>query len=159
MPALKLRHMTNEMHSSLKLLITLTFLVISLPNQHMEFSYPNSFIMLGSAVWKMIWSKGWRASQKTNTESLHLQWSQVISEEMSDETSLDRYQTGPKTSLEPHRIIMINILEIFYLITYYSLLLLGNLESFYLLLKQAHVQLDELTPVIVGLTLHSCYCN
>ena len=40
----------------------LTFLVISLPNQHMEFSYPKSFVMLGSAVRKMICSKGLRAS-------------------------------------------------------------------------------------------------
>ena len=29
----------------------------------------------------------------------------------------------------------------------------------YLLHKQAYVQLDEVTPVAGGLTLHSCYCN
>ena len=56
--------MTKEMLSSLKLLITLTFLVISLPNQHMEFSHPKSFVMLGSAVRKVICSKGLRASPK-----------------------------------------------------------------------------------------------
>ena len=64
MPALKLRHMTKEMLSSLKLLITLTFLVISLPNQHMEFSHPKSFVTLGSAVRKVICLKGLRASPK-----------------------------------------------------------------------------------------------
>ena len=62
--ASKLRHMTKEMLSSLKLLITLTFLVISLPNQHMEFSHPKSFLMLGSAVRKVICSMGLRASPK-----------------------------------------------------------------------------------------------
>ena len=36
---------------------------------------------------------------------------------------------------------------------------LGILERFYLLHKQADVQLDEVTPVAGGLTLHSCYCN
>ena len=64
MPASKLRHMTKEMLSSVKLLITLTFLVISLPNQYMEFSHPKSFVMLGSAVRKVICSKGLRASPK-----------------------------------------------------------------------------------------------
>ena len=54
----------REMHSSLKLLINLTFLVISLPNQHMEFSHPKSFVMLGSAVRKMICSKRLKASPK-----------------------------------------------------------------------------------------------
>ena len=103
MPASKLRHMTKEMHSSLKLSITLTFLVISLPNQHIEFSHPKSFVMLGSAVRKMICSKGLRAPQKTTTEKLHHQWPLVITEEMSEETSLDHDQTGPKTSPEPHR--------------------------------------------------------
>ena len=29
----------------------------------------------------------------------------------------------------------------------------------HLLHKQAYVQLDEVTPVAGGLTLHSCYCN
>ena len=48
LPASKLRHMTKAMHSSLKLLITWTFPVISLPNQYMEFSHPKSFNMLGS---------------------------------------------------------------------------------------------------------------
>ena len=57
-------HMTKEMLSSLKLLITLTFLVISPPNQHMVFSHPKSFVMLGSAVRKVICSKGLRASPK-----------------------------------------------------------------------------------------------
>ena len=52
------------MHSSLKLLITLTFLVIFLPNQHMAFSYPKLFVMLGSAVRKVICWKGLRASPK-----------------------------------------------------------------------------------------------
>ena len=103
MPASKLRQMTKEMHSSLKLLITLTFLVISLPNQHMEFSHPKSFVMLGSVVRKMICSKGLRASPKKTTETLHHQWPQVITEEMSEETSLDHDQTGTKTSPEPHR--------------------------------------------------------
>ena len=37
---------------------------ISLPNQHMEFSHPKSFVMLGSAVRMMICSKGLRASPK-----------------------------------------------------------------------------------------------
>ena len=60
----KLRHTTKEMHSSLKLLITLTFLVIFLPNQHMGFSHPMSIVMLGSAVKRMICSKGLRASPK-----------------------------------------------------------------------------------------------
>ena len=64
MSASKLRHMTKEMLSNLKLLITLTFLVLSLPNQHMEFSHPKSFVMLGSAVRKMISSKELRASPK-----------------------------------------------------------------------------------------------
>ena len=57
-------HMTKEMLSSLKLLITLTFLVISLPNQHMELSHHKSFVMLGSAVRKVICLKGLRASPK-----------------------------------------------------------------------------------------------
>ena len=48
----------------MKLLITLTFLVIILPNQQMEFSYHKSFVMLGSEVRKLIWSKGLRASPK-----------------------------------------------------------------------------------------------
>ena len=58
--------------------------------------------------------------QKTTTETLHHQWPQVITEEMSEETSLDHDQTGPKTSpephrriTEPHRRITINILGIF----------------------------------------------
>ena len=57
--------------------------------------------------------------QKTTTETLHHQWPEVITEEMSEETSLDHDQTGPKTSPEPHRRIAdphrritINILEI-----------------------------------------------
>ena len=123
--ASKLSHMTEEMHTSLRLLITLTFLVISQRNQRMEFSHPKSFAMLGPAVRKIIWSKGLRASQKTNTETLHHQWSQVTNEEMSEETSLDHYQTGPKTSPEFHRGIMINILGIFNLPNYYLSLLLG----------------------------------
>ena len=52
-------------------------------------------------------------------ETLHHQWPEVITEEMSEETSLDHDQTGPKTSPEPHRRIAdphrritINILEI-----------------------------------------------
>ena len=39
---------SKEIYSSLKLSITLTFLVISLRNQHMEFSHPKLFDMLGS---------------------------------------------------------------------------------------------------------------
>ena len=35
---------------------------------------------------------------------------------MSDELSLDHYQTGPKTSPEPHKRIMINIIGISYLL-------------------------------------------
>ena len=45
--------------------------------------------------------------------TLHHQWPQVITEEMSEETSLDHDQTGPKTHrriTEPHRRITINIL-------------------------------------------------
>ena len=144
--------MTKEMLSSLKLLITLTFLVISLPNQHMEFSHPKSFVMLGSAVRKVICSKGLRASPKNyygnTTPSMA---------SMSKETSLDHDQTGPKTSpephrriTEPHRRITINILGIFGTSFFYLS---------YLLHKQADVQLDEVTPVAGGLTLHSCYCN
>ena len=34
------------------------------PNQHMEFSHPKSFVMLGSSVRKVICSKGLRASPK-----------------------------------------------------------------------------------------------
>ena len=59
-------------------------------------------------------------TKKTTTETLHHQWPQVITEEMSEETSLDHDQTGPKTSpephrriTEPHRRITINILGIF----------------------------------------------
>ena len=48
MPASKLRH---------------------IPNQHMEFSHPKSFVMLGSALRKMICSKGLRASPKTYYEN------------------------------------------------------------------------------------------
>ena len=51
---------------------------------------------------------------KTTTETLHNQWFQVITEEMSEETSLDHYQIRPKTSPEPHRRIMINILGILF---------------------------------------------
>ena len=112
-----------------------------------------------SAVRKMICSKGLRASPKNYSETLHHQWTQVITEEMSEETSLDHDQTGPKTSPGPHRRIMINILGILELPNYYLSLLLGILECFHLLLKQADVQLDEVTPVAGGLTLHSCYCN
>ena len=35
----------------------------------------------------------------------------VITEEMSEEISLDHYRTGPKTSLEPHRRIMISLVQ------------------------------------------------
>ena len=59
-------------------------------------------------------------TKKTTTETLHHQWPQAIIEEMSEETSLDHDQTGPKTSPEPHRRITesnrritINILGIF----------------------------------------------
>ena len=55
----------------------------------------------------------------TACPSVHHQWPEVITEEMSEETSLDHDQTGPKTSPEPHRRIAdphrritINILEI-----------------------------------------------
>ena len=106
-----------------------------------------------------IWSKGLRASQKTTTETLHHQWPQVITEEMSEETSLDHDQTGPQTSPERHRRCMIIILGILERPNYYLSLLLGILECFCLLPKQADVQLDEVTLVSGGLTLHSCYCN
>ena len=135
----------EEQDLSSKILITLTFMVIPLSNQHMEFSHPNSFNMLGSAVRKMI--QRVKSLTETTTESLHHQWSQVVTEEMSEETSLDHYQTRPKTSPEPYRRIMINMLGILDLPTYYSLLLLGNLGMLYSLPKQAHVQLDEVTPV------------
>ena len=75
------------------------------------------------------------------------------------ETSLDHNQTGPKTSPESPRRIIINILGILELPDYYLSFLLGILECCYLLLKQADVQLDEVTLVAGGLTLHSCYCN
>ena len=59
-------------------------------------------------------------TKKTTTETLHHQWPQVITEEMSEETLLDHDQTGPRTSpephrriTEPHRRIAINILGIF----------------------------------------------
>ena len=42
-------------------------------------------------------------TKKTTTETLHHQWPQVITEEMSEQTSLDHDQTGPKTSPEHHR--------------------------------------------------------
>ena len=66
-------------------------------------------------------------------ETLHHQWSQEI--RMSEETSLDHYQTGPMCSLELQRRIMINILGIWNVFTYY---------------KQAHVQLDKVTLVTEG---------
>ena len=79
---------------------------------------------------------------------------------MTEETSLDHDQTSPEPHrriTEPHRRITISILRIFP--NYYLSLLLGILERFYLLHKQADVQLDEVTPVAGGLTLHSCYCS
>ena len=51
---------------------------------------------------------------------------------------------------ELHRRITINILGIFWTSYFYLS---------YLLHKQGDVQLDEVTPVAGGLTLHSCYCN
>ena len=83
-------------------------------------------------------------TKKTTMETLHHQWPQVITEEISEETSLDHDQNGPKTSpephrriTEPHRRITINILGILELPNYYLSLLLGIPEHFYLLHKQA----------------------
>ena len=119
------------LHLILKLLITLIFLVISIPNQHMEFSQPKSFVMLGSKVGQMIWSKGLRASQnyygKTTPSMVSSHhWRKVF------RIWLDHYQIGLKTSQEPHRRIMISILGYLDLPTYYSLLQLEILEYFYL---------------------------
>ena len=69
-------------------------------------------------------------TKKTTTQTLHHQWYQVITEEMSEETLRDHYQTGAKTSPEPHRRIMINILGILELPNHHLSLLLGMLECF-----------------------------
>ena len=73
----------------------------------------------------------------TTTETLHHQWPQVITEEMSEETSLDHDQTGPKTSpephrriTEPHRRITINILGIFGTSFFYLSYLLHKQEMY-----------------------------
>ena len=157
MPALKLRHMTKEMLSSLKLLITLTFLVISLPNQHMEFSHPKSFVMLGSAVRKLICLKGLRASPKnyygntTPSMAWSHHWRNVWRNIAGSRPNWaqDFTRTSQKNSRSSQK-------------NYYQHSRNFGTSYFclsYLLHKQAFVQLDEVTPVAGGLTLHSCYCN
>ena len=157
MPALKLRHMTKEMLSSLKLLITLTFLVISLPNQHMEFSHPKSFVMLGSAVRKLICLKGLRASPKnyygntTPSMAWSHHWRNVWRNIAGSRPNWaqDFTRTSQKNSRSSQK-------------NYYQHSRNFGTSYFclsYLLHKQAYVQLDEVTPVAGGLTLHSCYCN
>ena len=153
----KLRHMTKEMLSSLKLLITLTFLVISLPNQHMEFSHPKSFVMLGSAVRKLICLKGLRASPKnyygntTPSMAWSHHWRNVWRNIAGSRPNWaqDFTRTSQKNSRSSQK-------------NYYQHSRNFGTSYFclsYLLHKQAYVQLDEVTPVAGGLTLHSCYCN
>ena len=161
--------MTKQMHSSLKLSVTLTFLVIYPQNQYMEILHTMSFDMLGSAAEKLVWSKDLRVlpppppppppkkkkkkkKKTTITETLHHQLSQVITEEISEETLLYHNQTGSKTSLEAHTriIIIIIILENFgpsyFLLNTHA----GKLCTCYIIPKQAQVQLDEVNPVAGG---------
>ena len=154
MPALKLRHMTKEMLSSLKLLIALTFLVISLPNQHMEFSHPKSFVMLGSAVRKLICLKGLRASPKNyyGNTTPSMAWShhwRNVWRNIAGWPNCKLHQNLTEECRSSQK-------------NYYQHSRNFGTSYFclsYLLHKQAYVQLDEVTPVAGGLTLHSCYCN
>ena len=137
-------------------------------NQHMEFSHPKSFVMLGSAVRKMICSKGLRASPKnyygntTPSMASSHHWRNVwrnITESRPNwaqdftRTSQKNNRTSQKKNYQHSRNFWI-----FLIITYHS-----NWESYnpftYYTSKQADVQFDEVTPVAGGLTLHSCYCN
>ena len=159
MPASKLRHMTKEMHSSLKLLITLTFLIISLPNQHMEFSHPKSFVMLGSAVRRVICWKGLRALPKNyygNTtpsmaSSHHWRnvWRNIAGSQQNWAQDFTRtLQKNNRTSQK----------------NYYQHF--RNFWNFLFLLIVPITQASRCTTGWSdsggwggGLTLHSCYCN
>ena len=132
-------------------------LVISLPNQHMEFSHPKSFVMPGSAVRKLICSKGLRASPKnyygntTPSMAWSHHWRNVWRNIAGSRPNWaqDFTRTSQKNSRSSQK-------------NYYQHSRNFGTSYFclsYLLHKQAYVQLDEVTPVAGGLTLHSCYCN
>ena len=157
MPASKLRHMTKEMHSSLKLLIALTFLAISLPNQHMEFSHPKSFVMLGSAVRKVICPKGLRASPKnyyrntTPSMASSHHWRNVWRNIAGSwpNWALDFTRTSQKNNRTSQKI-------------YYQ-----HSRNFWNFLFSLIISITQASKCTTwwsdsgcwGLTLHSCYCN